>query len=117
MSEKTNEEGQEVRGLSQLDRIALRIVSGILITGIIGVFVLLNTNTTTLAVVQNDVKNLVATTRNDLNRLDARVDALENALSMKTEDRYTYKDALRDQEVIKYQIKDLDKRVNKLEKQ
>ena len=111
-----NEKDQiEMRGLSQLDRIALRLVSGILITGIIGLFVVLNTNTTTLAVVQADLKNLVVTTNNDLRRLNARVDALEGVIDTKTGDRYTYKDALRDQEVIKYRINDLDKRVGKLE--
>jgi len=115
MTDRVKEATEGKRGLSEVDRIALRIVSALIITGILGLFTVLNKNTTTLAIVQNDVKNLIANTTNDISRLAARVGALEDTIQTRAQDRYTYKDATKDQQISNFRINEIEKRVQKLE--
>ena len=105
------ESSSEVRGLGATDRIALRIVSAVLIAGIIGLFTILMRNSTTLAVVQNDLKNLAVNIDNQIGRLTDRVTTIEN----KTNNGYSYKDATRDQQLINFKIEKLDQRLTEME--
>ena len=104
-----------MRGLSTIDRIALRVVSALLIAGIIGLFAVISRNTTTLAIVQNDLQNLITNTNNDVMRLNGRVNSIESLLNSRTQDRYTYKDALKDQQLFNFRLTDLEERFDTFE--
>ena len=115
MTDRIKEVTEAKRGMSELDRIALRIVSALIITGILGLFTVLNKNTTTLAIVQNDVKNLIANTSSDISRLTDRVRAVEDVMQARTQDRYTYKDATKDQQMMNFRMNEMERRLNEIE--
>lgn len=103
---------KDERGLSQLDRIALRVVSGILVLGIVTIFSMVSKNTTTLAVMEAVMNNLVQTTTNEISRLNNRISIMEDVMESRSKDTYTYKDALRDKEGVLFRLENIEKRLN-----
>lgn len=108
--EKSMFDNKELRGMSNLDRLAMRVVSGVLIAGTVGIITLLQSNSTRLAVLQAEIQNLVKTTTTNIIRLDGNINDIEEELNGVQNNRYTYRDSITDKQ-------NYDLRFEKLERQ
>lgn len=88
-------------GLSQLDRIALRVVGAITTAGIIASISILSDLRTDIAVMQNEVKYVREVFSSDLDDVKSRISVLE---------KYTdaYKESEKERQVDRYRLERLE---------
>lgn len=103
------------RGLGAFDRIALRVVGILTISITGGIFTLVLSMSTTLAIVENKVENIIATANDDIKDLKTQMRDLKNDIALKTQQRYTIKDAEKDSQVINFRLKNIENKLESLE--
>jgi len=73
------------RGLSELDRVALRVVSAIMICGIVYTGNAVNQTKTDVAVIKNQIETMNKSVNTEITRLRERINTLERAVYLKKE--------------------------------
>ena len=73
------------RGLSELDRVALRVVSAIMICGIVYTGNAVNQTKTDVAVIKNQIETMNKSVNTEITRLRERINTLERAVYLPKE--------------------------------